>query len=590
MRSTFRILLLALISSIVMAVPLVQARSAGRVMGKVTGKTGDGLLGAVITIFRQDQDGGTISFTRSDKNGAYTLANLTPGAYSLQVAREGFQPLANYTLKIESGKTTTLNFALQELIDLVAGQPDPRNWDLKTVMRSTVDRRLIFRDQPGALPALESDMPFTRAGALSVTSATGLGGENYAVFPGSSQSEIATNFAFVEPVSSHGRMIFSGQLNTGYDSYWRVRNTYNYRPDSNREMRISVGYGRQNQGASGMGIMGRPSQFFSQDPDQRESSLQTLCLGFEGRSKLMDLLALDYGFDLSRVYYGATRSFFSPYLQVVVHPSDSWFVKTSLASRRVSDHNTLALAEGDTLNLMEPTYITKIDGDLQVSQFKHTELSVGRNLQEDTTVEVAIYEDRMHGPGMPFLITSNSFGPQPTQQMIQLREDQNRQRGLRLAVNRKILDYLNGSIAYVYGTGTSLSATDPNLSSEFLAQSLLNYMQRSYYHSLTGQVNAIFPRTHTLMTAVVRWYPQNPLTPIDLFGDKADILTKGVNFSLRQPIPLPEFMGTTGRWEALVDVRNLFDQGQQSIPTRDGQLVLTRSPRSFRFGINLNLY
>jgi hypothetical protein len=64
-------------------------------------------------------------------------------------------------------------------------------------------------------------------------------------------------------------------------------------------------------------------------------------------------------------------------------------------------------------------------------------------------------------------------------------------------------------------------------------------------------------------------------------------MTKGVNFRVRQVIPIPEFMGS-GRWEALVDVRNLFDQGFDHVRTKDGEVLLTRNPRSLRFGLNLN--
>ncbi len=589
MNPRFRTFLVAVAFVLASCVPVANARSAGRITGKVSGKNGAGLLGAVVTVFRQDNDGGTISFTRTDKSGAYTLANLTPGSYTLQVVREGYSPLTSRALRIEAGRTATLNIVLQDLIDFVAGDPDPRNWDLKTVIRSTADRRLIFRDLPGTLPASETDEPFVRAGAISVTSSTGLGSDYYSSLPTDGQNGIVTNFAFVEPVSDHGRMIFSGQLNSGYDTYWKVRDTYNYRPDPSREMRISVGYGRWNISSADIGATSRPSQFFSQDPDQRESGLETLGLGFEARNKLLDMLSVEYGFDLSRVDYGVARNFFSPYFQVIVNPEGSWFVKSALASRRVSDDNTLTLSDGDELNLMDPTYITKIDGDVHVSQFKHTEFSVGRKLPDATTLEVAVYEDRMNGPGIPFLVSSITADSR-TRQFVQLPEDLNRQRGLRLAMNRKILDYLNGSIAYVYGTGTSLSSPDASQSSEALAQSLLNYMQRSYYHSFMGQLSATFPRTRTHVAAAVRWYPQQPLTPIDLFGDHADMFTKGVNFSIRQPIRLPEFMGSSSKWEAMVDVRNLFDQGQQSIPARDGLVVLTRNPRSVRVGINLNLY
>ena len=80
------------------------------------------------------------------------------------------------------------------------------------------------------------------------------------------------------------------------------------------------------------------------------------------------------------------------------------------------------------------------------------------------------------------------------------------------------------------------------------------------------------------------------MNPIDPFSDRKDTVTKGVSFFVRQGIPLPEFMGTVGRWEALVDIRNLLDQGKSRIISQDGELTLTRNPRSIRFGLNLNFY
>lgn len=575
---------------LILAPSLAMAGGNGRIVGKVVGKGGEGLLGAVITVLKQDHKGGTISFTRSDKQGSYSLANLSPGAYLLQVSREGYQPLTGSQVKIESGKTTIMNVVLQEFIDLISGPPDPRNWDLRTVVRSTSDRRLIFRDLPdSAAPEIDTEGPFSRGGALSVASSTGPGSENYSLFPSNGQNGIASNFAFVEPVSYRGRMILSGQIYTGYDSSWQVRNTYNYRSDPNRDFKITTEYGRLNLNSSSPADISRPSQLFTQDLMAHESGVQSLGLGFEARNKLMDGLSLDYGFDVSRVYYGTTKNFFSPHFQITVSPADTWVIRTELASRRFSDNNSLTLPDGDVLNLTEPTYIARVDGEIRVSQFKHTEVAVGKTLPDSTAVEVAVYQDHMHGAGLPFLVGSADGVSQPLR-LIQPREDQTSQRGMRIAMNRRILDCLNSSIAYVYGTGTNLSGPEDSLSNEVLARSLLDFLQRSYYHMLTGQVQTTFPHTHTTLTAVVRWYPQYSLTPIDLFDDRADMLSKGVNFSIRQPIPLPEFMGSSGRWEALVDVRNLFDQSHQIVPTSDGELVLTRNPRSLRFGINLNLY
>ena len=230
-----------------------------------------------------------------------------------------------------------------------------------------------------------------------------------------------------------------------------------------------------------------------------------------------------------------------------------------------------------------------VNGELHLSQFKHGEVAVEKLLPGQASIEVAIYEDRMNGPGVPFLITAIYPGNEDTL-VAQLREDQTAQHGLRIAANRRILDFLTGSIAYVYGTGTAVQVDGSSITSEQLARDLLAYMHRSYYHSLTGQLSATVRKTHTSVTAILRWYPGMPITPIDLFSDHADVYTKGVNFIVRQALPMPEFMGVVGHWEALVDVRNLFEQGNPLIPTSDGELVLTRNPRSLRFGLNLNLY
>jgi hypothetical protein len=554
------------------------------------GKTGEALLGAVITVFRQDDEGGTLSFTRSDKRGFYSLSNLTLGSYHIQVSRQGFQPLTtNAAIDIAAGKTTTFNVILQEFIDLISAEPDPRNWDLKDVIRSTADRRLIFRDLPGIGPTEQGEI-FSRGGTINVTSSSGLSSETYSVFPTSGQTGIISNFAFAEPVSDHGRMIFSGQLNSGYDSYWQVRNTYNYRPPPDRDLKLSVGYGRLNLNGPSVGSFNRPAHFFTQSPELRESGIQTLGLGFEARNNILDTVAIAYGFDVSRIYYGPTKSFISPFFEIVVTPAGTWVLKTSVASKRFSDNNSVVLPNGDMLNLMEPTYIAKFEDGIHLSRFKHSEISVGRNLDDDTSFEIAVYEDQMDGPGMPFLLTTHAAEPARYAQIAQLTEEQSAQHGLRLAMNRRFLDFLNGSVAYVYGSGTNYTNPDEPVSTEVLAQNLLNYMERSYYHSFTTRLNAVFPRTQTNITAVIRWYPGHPLTPMDLFADRSDMMSKGANVLIRQPIPVPDWMRTSGKWEALVDVRNLFDQRLDRIATTDGEVLLTRNPRSLRFGLNLNLY
>jgi hypothetical protein len=61
-----------------------------------------------------------------------------------------------------------------------------------------------------------------------------------------------------------------------------------------------------------------------------------------------------------------------------------------------------------------------------------------------------------------------------------------------------------------------------------------------------------------------------------------------MSFSLKQVLPLPDFMGSAGQWEAQIDLRNAFNQGRSLLPTTDGEFSLTRNPRTLRFGLNLS--
>jgi hypothetical protein len=578
-----------LLICIAVAPAAAMARAKGSVAGTVVTPEGRALIGAVVALFKHDDRGQAVSLARSDQHGIYSLNNITPGSYVMQISRTGYQVLNAPRVTIDSGKTTTVNVMLQELLNFISVRNDPRNWDLKTVMRSTSDRRLIFRDLPGAAGGDDQGDLFHRSGTLNVASSALLSGDNYAVYPNLGDSGIVSNFAFTEPISQHGRMIFSGQLTSGYDSLWRVRNTFHYRSDPGRDWKLSVGYGRLNLNRPSAAAIARPAQFFNQDPMLRDSGVETLAMGFEASNEFLDIFALEYGLDLSRINYGTTQNIWSPYFQIMITPHQGWLFRAAMTSRRNSAKNSVELPEGDVINLMEPTAISKINGQVFFSQVRHAELSVAKKLVEETSLEVTFYRDRTNGPGTPFLITAHTKRGKISR-AAQLRSDQDCQQGFRVALARMLLDTMRGSITYSYGSATNLSNPDASLSGDYVTAHLLDMMQQSYYHSFTSQLEANIPQTRTQVLAAVRWYPGNPISPIDLFADRLDTFTKGMSFSLRQAIPVPDFMGYAGRWEALIDVRNPFDQGRYHSLTSDGDIILTRNPRTLRFGLNLNFY
>lgn len=561
-------------------------REAGRISGNVKSASGNPLSDAIIRIIKTAKQGERPLFTRSDKYGSFRKADIAPGIYYLQVLHQGYEPVTTGKFVVNSGRTAALDIVLQDFIDFVS-KDDPRNWDLKTVMRSSSDRRMIFRNLPEEAKSENKtkNASFDRIGAVNLASSSTLDNNSYLIRPQSGQNGISSNFAFAEPIHQNSRMIISGQADFGYNSFWRLRNTYNYRPDNDHDYRVSVGYGRmvgEYPNASAM-----PSKLLPQESNQLDSGLQTLAFSMEGTTKFFDMMSIRYGMDYSHLRYTEDRSFTYPSLQILITPSNEWSIKTSLSSRRVSDTNSVILPNGEELDLSEPTLITMVGDRVSMSQVRHSEVSAERTLGSDTTIELAVYQDQTRGPGLPIMVTT--ITPKGSRSsLIELNDDGSSQQGTRLTINRNFFDFINSSIAYVYGEATNISSIDPTSGDKINSGFLKKFARQRYHHAITGKIDGKLRATKTNLRATFRWYPENPVTPVDWFSDRMDIGTKSVNFEIRQIIPFPNFLGSQGRWEVLIDLRNMFNQGKEAMPISNGELVLDRNPRSLRFGLSLN--
>jgi hypothetical protein len=563
----------------------------GQIKGTVISLSGSPLTDAVIRIFQDVREGELISIARSDNRGFFKSLHLEPGTYHLQISRQGYRPVSTARFAVDAGRNVSMDIILQELFDHLSNDQELRNWGIKSVMRSTSDRRLIFRKFSAGDAGIDdgigyadlSTSPFNRGAAMSIASNTALR-EGYLAGSQSNQSGISSNFAFTEPVSPHGRMIFSGQMDFGNSSFWRVRDTYNYRQDKDHDYRVSLGFGQMNVNYPNSSSI--PAQLTPQDPDFQQSGLEMFTFGAEGRSKVLNFLTINYGLEYSRLHYLTDRALFHPSFQILLTPSDKWSIRTSVSSRRVSDTNTIMLSDGETLNLSEPAVINLIDNRISMSQVRHSEIAAQRKILEDTSVELAAYQDQTLGSGIPLMLTTNTPSEKESN-VIEIDQVYPVQRGMRLTVNHKFTDYLDSSVDYIYGGATSISTDGERLTGSQLVENLPKYMHKGYQHSITGRINTTIPIAKTKVLASMRWNPDSSLTPLDSFSDRMDIGTKSINFQIRQNIPLPEFFGPGGKWEVLVELRNMLNQGREILSVSDGEIVLNRYPRSVRCGINI---
>jgi len=587
MKNFPRIFLLFHLLLLLLAVATAEARTKGYVAGNIRTLSGIPLSNAVIKVFLSAHPDRAPLVARSNHNGFFTLPVPNAGEYYLQVSHPRYQPVTTDNFFISAGQKISLDVVLREFFDYISNDEDPRNWELKTLMRSTSDRRLIFRNFPaGSQP--EEAVPeycFTRSGSMSIASDSSPHMGNYWAHPQASQTGVTSNFAWTEPLSRHSRIILSGQFDFGSASFWRLRNTYNYRPDNAHDYRISLGYGRLN--INYLGSTSVLPQLLSGESQWHQPAVETLALGLKGSTRFMEYMTVKYGFDYSRLHYGASKSFFYPSLQILITPVEGWSIKAFSSSQRLTDTNSIVLPDGEILNLSEPTIITMVDNHVSMSQVRHAEISTQKTITQETTIEFAVYQDRAQGAGLPFLITTVTPLERKSQ-LVELGDDRSSQKGMRLIISRNFLDFLTGSIAYGYGTTVTIPDFGELASGGAPNGNFLRYTQMRYQHALTGRIDAIIPVTGTKLRATMRWYPGNPLTPIDWFSDRMDFGTRSTNFEIRQSLPLPEFIANTGQLQLFVDLRNILNQGKETITTADGEIILNANPRSLRFGLSLN--
>jgi hypothetical protein len=143
---------------------------------------------------------------------------------------------------------------------------------------------------------------------------------------------------------------------------------------------------------------------------------------------------------------------------------------------------------------------------------------------------------------------------------------------VRVLYTRRLSRTLTGKVGYAVGDGLAL-APDALAHPDDLFRS-------TTFQVFTGQLEADLD-TGTHITAVYRFSPNAVVFAIDPFAGRMAAYEPSASFIVAQSIPVPDFF--PGRWEALVDVRNVF----ASVPaTEDRELVLADCSRLIRAGLS----
>src|SRR5690606_35563035 len=241
-RSLLFVLAVLVASSLSMRAAQPGAPANGHFNGVLLGQSGQPLANVLVSLLEVSSESALPVLAKTDEQGKIQLRGLQAGTYQLQAQSAEYRSPTRRLVEILPGRTAVVTLILQQLLRLEASTEE---LDLKTLFRNSGDRRLIFRGLPGyeeALREKKREVLFEDA-VFQMYTHSGLGGD-YFIYPGDSWGGTSTNFALVESLNGTTDYIVAGQMSSGRDSLWRMKNFVDYRLNERHLLRFFMGYGR----------------------------------------------------------------------------------------------------------------------------------------------------------------------------------------------------------------------------------------------------------------------------------------------------------------------------------------------------------
>ena len=571
----------------VSTVPASAAGMSGGFSGLFLDETGLPLDGILVSLVNTGSKAALPILARSSHGGRIHLPDLEVGSYQIQVKSSQYRSPSGRLVSILPGRTAVVTLILQQLFDF-EGQTD-ENVGIKALLRNG-ERRLIFRGTDPLGEDLPSRPLFEEA-AFRVYSGGGMGGDFFA-FPGESWGGYTTNFAVRDQTPLGGDYLFAGQLNSGRDSLWRLRNTFSYNVGSNNILQVSMGYGRVSFGQPDLSIMDNPA-ILGQDLEfvSTPATSNLVTLGFEDAFRFNEALAVRLGLDLDHVDCSGRTYFVSPNAELAYQPFSRTRIQLLMTSKRRSQANSVTMPDGSEVSLAGSVLIARVGDRLEAGTARHYQVSVSQSLNDRTEVEFAAFASQLVDFGLPVLAMVDW---NDSLELEQLDTALSRTEGYRMTLRRFFGDNFQAELSYVRANAPGLSPTPVGEAIAVDQETLARWVERFGYHLIAAKMDIFIPKSDTQVTALVKVVPNgDPIATLDLLNDVYDTQNEGVNLFVRQLIPLPaSVLGLLGleflapqRVEALLDIRNLLNGDIGSVEAPAGQVTFLRSPRSVRGGI-----
>ena len=570
----------------------VAASSSGHFSGLIQDRSGRPLPNILVVLLQTPSAQALPILGRSDGGGEIRFNNIAPGNYEVLVKSAKYLNLRKNVVEVLPGQTTVLSLVLQQLFGL--GLLQEENLSVKTLLRNAGYERLVFRNLPqtareGSLQRTSGSFPGEVV--LKVYGSAGLRGDS-PVFPGDTAGGTTSNFAMTQSIGGDRKYVLAGELSSGEDALWRLKNAVEYSLSDSHTFGMSFGYGRVNFEQPRLDLLDHPGTLAEDlDYTQALAATKILSLGVQEELNVGEALSLLWGLELNRVDSKHRQTFLSPNVEVSYSPTEKSKVRVLMASKRPTYSGSLILPDGDVMSLREAVSFSRLGDQFSFGVPRHYRGSITQQLMENTEIEFAAYENQLFGGTTALLAV---FKSQPDRQILHLEDEEAANRGYRVVVRRRLGSTVKTSVSYIRGKAAGLSRDSVTL---VLADTTLQpLIERQGYYTVSTELEAYIPSSGTHLNALVKFLSNgNPLTTLDVFADTYETGNEGINLFVRQLVPVPAdwltFLGldfmSAYKIEALVDIRNLTNEDLGTVQTDMGDLSLVRNPRAVRGGISV---
>jgi hypothetical protein len=543
-----------------------------------------------VAVLEPRPHGKELKSATTDSQGRF-LAGVSPGAYLLRAVAEGFLPKLSTPLFINSPSKISYDFALKSKDTLVQKRGDSKDyrWISLSVPRpvtnfdssaeeETVEPPDDVAERRSFLAARSSFHGLAQFMAVTSNEPAGVSAPDF----------FGTNFAVSGSLGGNFEIALIGQRGVGDLAPQRLAAVATVRPASAHQLTAMIDYGRIGLSKArspengviydadgGAGAQRRNGRTSNAAAGPERSLLDQISVSATDSWQVFRPLLLIYGFDYSR-FVGEMNDRDSVLPRIAVQYSPSSRVRVNAAVTPGSDQRLNSPEGFNSENIQasfesSPAEVATTSDSPIIDRSQRFEVGVERALGKgDTTIEASVFYDLISGHGVGLLALPLEASPETEVTLQQVAQQitamNGAARGVRVMLNRHINNHLTASAGYSFGRGSRLN--DKPISQ--LSPSEL--FKSGFFQVATAKLDLdLTERTGTRVSTVIRLSPSAVVFAIDPFAGRMSVYDPNINIYVTQELPS---FGLPGRWEALVDIRNLLNQG---LGVEDGGLQLARA-------------